>query len=384
MFLHFWLKTTLRKDLDCFMWGECPEQLDQWSCGHRIVLHLRELLKQGLALRKGSKWVVDMEMLQIPEDVVSAEALQALCLEDPNAQPPLDEADQDPLQPPCRLFAKTEIKKDLPKIESHETKVEQKHGIVKQEKQNIPSKPSMREMVNDGLSVQKVATPLRAIKSDQPESLPARRVVQADVAAAERKPKRRAVEMQENQDDSEEQVVADLERSDLGKAFDQALDDRMKNLSEHRAAKQRDKVMKETCKKILMMAEFDFNEHFQKFHHGRLEAGHWLTFQKAVVGGAFLDKPLSCEVCRQIMVRFDIPAAQEKVFAHMLEVKASQHELAPVLAAVPASTPASSASKSPPQPLQEGQLAPEQSASSAEPAVLGGELEQQMAQAARF
>ena len=275
-----------------------PEQLDEWSCGHRLILAVQTLLRSGVALENAGGWMVSIDDFTISEEAVSSGAIGDLCkglhLPAPNT-----------------AFAPGQSVKVQPvKVES--VKRDRGEDAAKPDGDpKPPSTPTRRNRATDfSDSVRTPDNPEKAKKAKKQKKEPAGQTAppaQCSSSAsaaprAERQSGEAAAPTAERDDDDDDD--ADL-------TFDQALDKAVGKLLAERAATEASAREKRIAKKILNAAGMDFNRDYQKRHCCKLPNGHWDLFLKGVNLLLAKDgdgKSVDCEVCRKIMVDFNIGA----------------------------------------------------------------------------
>ena len=222
-----------------------PQQPDQWSCGHRLVLHLDALLRMGLAMRRSQDecWVKPMSELVVQKKHVSDEKLVALCESSGGSVP----------SPP---------------------RVKQEQNLAFQT-QPQPSRAAM----------QAVASPMHKLKSELPSrSRPVRIQEQAapqvaaeqaasQVAAQQTAPQVAATDPKPEQSPGLPQANLAPAAASRAEAFDA-------HLAATLAAPEREiarmtRKEEALAKRILTHAGLSFNDHFQKAHAEKLEKNHW-------------------------------------------------------------------------------------------------------------
>ena len=274
------------------MFVKLPKQTDDWSCGHRCLLHLRSAFAEGLALRMGDSWAVKSHEMEIPSEATSMGAIVNLCRcwtaasssmkKEELPRPFVRPAKQEPSLPvnvhPLRPVASPVRSASVPEVA--------KTGPVK-----IPVKMEAGAAAVPPTS-SKPTPDVPASKSSQPTALNSSNPTP---------------DMGDTGDEGGLQVVVD--GLDL---FDKHLQERVSDLKASRADMKRMKQARDSAKVICKFAGLSFNEHFQKRHSTRLQKGHWPLFLDGIMTYQSADaSSISCEVCRQLLIDFNIPAARD-------------------------------------------------------------------------
>ena len=317
-----------------------PVQDDDWSCGHRIILYAESLLKQ--------KWV-DIEYFAELADKdqeypilaaeVSAARLKDLC--------------GDNVINSIR-YVKGELKPFI-KAEKANAKDSQKPADASgvNERHKHPEKVPA-EVACGGVKVSSGEKRAASPPLGEPNST-RRKLFPKSEPSAPAAPEP-AGELREewdwgNDQNSEQDSDVSLETA-LGREMDKFLENRRKTKKEKtkaakvkREVKQEDendlkqkaeKIMEQRAEKksqarsfswaksILRDAKFTYNVHFQQYHKKKfvtardaqdekptLPKGHWNEFLLGVAG----KREVTCEICRDLMLRFDI--------GHIIELRQS-------------------------------------------------------------
>ena len=277
---------------------------NEWSSGHVAILVVNFLLR---TLRDKPQ-AFQLKGLKIPDWAVGEDAINLLCgqgvpgLLSVNAE--LGKTDHEmrqPLPPPKR--AKHESAGDVPlqpKIESkHEPKSENHHGPHSAGEQEPEEQNENRK---------------RQQNETEAENVPVRKAQRIERASA------RAVPVSNtNEANAVVQSAIDLLSS--------------------RSIRAADRRLEKNAKMILGKCGLDFNYHFQPAHKGKLEAGHWSSFLKGVMG----KEDIACLSCQALIQKFEVDrirtmAEQTGQLPQPVAMELPEGDEGPCLALVPLDT----------------------------------------------
>lgn len=264
-----------------------PVQPDDWSCGHRLLLQLQDLVRQGLCLKQHGLWLQDIDSLRISKDSVSEEKIKdmsswlpAMSVVPTRARWPFHVLTSRPIPSPLRSSRG-----------QHSIKLKQ---------ETTPCGIKEAEMSTTTGSTGSM------VKPD---------VIDSKTWRAEVDKELQAVKVEISQD-SQSLVSAATERQE--------------SVRSKRALKRH----QDQAKQIVVASGLCFNTHFQKAHSMRLPQGHWAKFLDAVMGT--LGDDLDCQHCRDLLRRFDI----EKRRSDILQKTDDQCRQEPAADPVPMTQPA--------------------------------------------
>lgn len=244
--------------------GRVPEQRDGWSCGHRNVLILKFLLK----LMKEQK-LNSMVDLEVPEHVVSEDAIQSLCshgaVDCPQKMIKSEPAKVERKAPAASAAHPATVKK----VEQESMESRQKHQKQRAKPKEDPPLP-----------------PPAAPPAEEPD---------ASLSATKNESKACKADM--------------ADEAASPPQMDAALVEKVDDILEKRQSKKQQQRVQNDAKKLLKQCGLDFNKHFQTAHKRmRLESGHWKTFLLGVQGEGNID----CEICQKLVLDFKIDRVARK------------------------------------------------------------------------
>eukprot|EP00435_Cladocopium_sp_Y103_P017991 s521_g4.t1 len=312
-----------------------PQQTDEWSSGHRLLLHAKALLEGGLGLLlPGNGWVQAIKEIPIEADSICEVAMVQLC-EDSKKQPTTVKVEKIEPFGACSskssssavsvpTLARGEVKR--PKIEiSQVTSAQHAGKAATRASSQVAEAPVKGQGVEDKMDqlMQELPGPVKQ------EALP-------EVPRVKPEPEEEA-----------------LFGSPL--YLDPGLAEAVQDIHGQRAEKVKARKAKEFAKKILVEGGFDFNVHFQKRHAERLKQGHWDNFLNAVSLTSRDQVSLSCEICRNLLEEFKLPECRARLLARDVPKRPRS---------VPSgSPPGASVTSSPPPSQPEPDLVPAAAAS---------------------
>lgn len=309
----------------------CPQQ-DQWSCGHRLILSVRFLLSEGIALKSESGWMVDLRRLRIDEDALSQEEIKALCVLSATWAKP-EPSEQSQLKRPqiCAFgCVSTQPSAKLCDYDVHSPSP----SFEKKLKADPATAQNVRKESSPTKVGQKLETPVKVSKPELKQELgndKAAKKQQDDRAGRDPKTsKNEAVPEEKRQKTKPEQdlqskkakpVPEQVQQTKKAKPVPEQLDvvlaARADTIRSERKMKKEQKQIENVAKQILRHAGLDFNDHFQKYHHGHLPAGHWAAFLRAVHGpkaaGDAEETDINCSECKKLMLRFNLLDARNAI-----------------------------------------------------------------------
>ena len=275
---------------------DTPQQRDNWSCGLRVVLAVRSLLQRGIGLINGQEWLQPMEDVEVPDEDITEETMRALIADWPRltqcppdtpapCEQPFGAGRKRPVATPARAWPTASVKKE---------------PGVKTDPLGSDSKDAPSSSAGDKKPEGSESSSAGSKKPEGSESKDAQ-----SSSAGDKKP------------ESSDSADAKQEEETLEEALGRSVADLLK---ERQVSKQL-KVDNNLAKAVLKNTDFSFNDVFQKRHFTKPSKGHWQHFLSSVL--AIFHKrnegPLQCEVCRQILLDFDIPKAASQMQQKLLK-----------------------------------------------------------------
>lgn len=282
------------KQVDVLQYRVQPQE-DDWSCGHRIVLIARALLKSGLGLLDASgRWVLKIEDVPLHHLAYSTRALEDLC------------GVKSVVKPSSKFFQS--------KKEPHPC------GILEQQRTLKIEGPAASAAKVDAPN----AVPKKELPAERPAAEPAQQVSSpssADVSKVKVKMEKPdlqqgpAVQQRKAREQSLEEALEE-EMTLQGLAGVASEGEDFPNAKERKRIQIKLRKCQKQAKEILAQCGLTFNHHFQKRHSERVPKGHWQGFLASVCKiaeqkglnqddeGGGLD--MECETCRGLLKDFNV------------------------------------------------------------------------------
>ena len=299
----------------CSRPGKCPEQIDDWSCGHRVVLHFQRLMEKGLGVGDPTSWLQNIDDLTLSATAVTDEKMARLCNEHvkPEIKPGVKPFQQSTPKAPTKVEASSAARPVHMKREtSLPTPCRSRSSTSEQPSANgVQGTMSLRSKIDETLLSTK----------RQNNGLPTTsQAKEAAIHSVSKTEKTTEPKSKDEPDSSEQEGELTQDLAEL-----------VKQCWEERLSKREQKQMADFAKRVLNHCQLDFNKHFQKAHSQRLEKGHWTTFLEAVAAGGHGKgtgtgiSSLRCDKCKRLIEVFNIPDARDQILLAKAEAKARAH-----------------------------------------------------------
>ena len=305
---------------------ELGKQLDTWSCGHRVIVYVKNLLMRGFGLRHADGWTYSVDAFPWEKCAPTQESIDEICVPEPSPMSPAvrgrrvasplsvgvgraHQADIVGGDLASTLGAGPEIAPTAPqsepapsKAKSEPTTAPTAPSKAKSEPTTAPTAPSEAKIPKPTVAPTSAWNAKAAnthIKTEISKTTPVAKAMAVPSAA----PKAKA---------AANQGLDDVEvPSSLG--FADALDESLRQIAENRSRLQTTRRLLQRGKKILAECGFDFNTHFQKKHSCRLERGHWDRFLLAVGTDETEGEPVQveCSLCQELIRTFKVAPVRE-------------------------------------------------------------------------
>ena len=261
------------------VFGRCPKQYDNWSCGHRLILILKYIMEK-------CPDTVPLSEITVHDRDVNNKTIALLCGN-------VTEVKDEPVMAGFRS-----VKREVQTNSKNKS-----HPPAKRSKIEIQScsKPVPEPIPNgDGEAVDQPPEPPLApkvkvkAKAEQDTEMEKLAYLNGDLRTPPRPSKAKTNSMPPPLD----KAKSEDEESDA-----ESLRDTVHRFIKQRKDKRQEKKDLAEAKATLTRCKIDHNQTFQKAHVGLTMKLHWNNFLKVVAGY----EPITCDVCESLILKHKVP-----------------------------------------------------------------------------